>query len=842
MSECPSSQDLERFALGRMPQQQIEAVEAHLLACAVCAVTAQSLEVNTSWAHALRAAAPSPVQTPDLDMVHTIIEQVKQLGAWRGGDSSATKSLAGAGATSPANSSPGFDFLQAPEAAGELGRLGQFRVVEVLGEGGMGVVFRAEDTRLKRWVALKVMKPHLAARSNARQRFLREAQAAAAVSHDHIMAILHVDEDRGVPYLAMPLLEGEPLNERLKRDKKLPLAQVLQIGRELAEGIAAAHASGLVHRDIKPSNIWLEGRKDEEGRMKDEKGQSDSSFILPPSSFRVKLLDFGLARAAVDTDEFASDEIETSGTSLVAMQLTQEGAIVGTPAYMAPEQAQALPVDPRCDLFSLGCVLYQMSTGQLPFQGDDSLSTLLAVVNVTPKSPLEIDPEVPRDLSNLILRLLEKQPENRPASAREVADALAQMQRHYERRPWWRRPAVWVSVVAALLLGLALLPVLFRPAPVPAPPRQGDLLLHSADPALQLRLLRGGKEAALWQAGMPPLPLDAGDYDLELAQGPDTLRVSPNRVTIEAGKSSELNIQVFGQLRRYDGSAGPIWSVALLADGKALSACGDRSASLWDLNTGVELHVLKGHKSPVQCVAASGAGRLVVTGSGGKEAKPDFSLRLWEAATGKPAGVLAGHQGVVTGAAFFQDGVRLVSCSRDGNLLLWDTGTQQAVRKVGEHPTGINGLALSPDEQQILTAGSDNVLRLWDVATGRELAVLAGHGDPVRSVAFSPDGQRAVSGSWDGTVRVWDLNAGKELQRFEGHEGWVNAVAMAPDGQRVLSAGADKTVRLWDLVAGMEICRLEGHSAAVQSVVFTADGRQALSGSLDKTLRLWQLP
>src|SRR5262249_27187820 len=203
-------------------------------------------------------------------------------------------------------------FLGPPQEPGELGRLGAYRVLRVLGVGGMGIVFHAEDVQLRRAVALKCLLPALAATSQARQRFLREARAAAAIEHEHVVVIYQVGEDRGIPFLAMQLLQGESLEDRLRREPLLPASQVLRIGREIAVGLAAAHERGLIHRDIKPANVWLEG----------------------PQA-RVKLLDFGLARAVADD----------TGVS-------QAGTIVGTPAYMAPEQSRGDPVDARCDLFS----------------------------------------------------------------------------------------------------------------------------------------------------------------------------------------------------------------------------------------------------------------------------------------------------------------------------------------------------------------------------------------------------------------------------------------------------------------------------------------------------------
>jgi serine/threonine protein kinase len=277
-----------------------------------------------------------------------------------------------------------YDFLAPPQNPDELGRLGPYRVLKVLGAGGMGVVFEAEDAALERRVALKAMLPTLAASTSARQRFLREARAAAAIENERIVQIYHVGEDRGVPFLVMPLLKGESLESRINPDRRLPIDEVLRIGREIAEALAAAHERGLIHRDIKPANVWLEG-----------------------AGAHVRLLDFGLARAA-ETDA----------------PLTQQGSIVGTPAFMAPEQATGGALDRRCDLFSLGCVLYRICTGRLPFEGTSGVSILMAIVGTEPAAPLDVFAGVPDPLSRLIMQLLSKKPADRPASAHAVIEAL----------------------------------------------------------------------------------------------------------------------------------------------------------------------------------------------------------------------------------------------------------------------------------------------------------------------------------------------------------------------------------------------------------------------------------
>ncbi len=368
-------------------------------------------------------------------------------------------------------------LLAPPQQPEEIGRLGGYRVLQEVGRGGMGVVYQAEDARLKRAVALKAMLPALAARPNAAKRFLREAQATAAVEHDHIVRIYQVDEDRGVPFLAMELLKGEPLEERLKRDGKLPVAEALRVGREAAEGLAAAHDRGLIHRDVKPANVWLEG----------ERG-------------RVKILDFGLARAA------APDSA-----------LTQEGAIIGTPAYMAPEQARGEVVDARCDLFSLGVLLYRACTGRAPFEGTDAMSVLLNVTTHEPTPPIGIDPELPPALSELIMKLLEKDPARRPAGAREVVQTLQALERALAR----------AKEAGERTEAMPL------PAPQPAAPRRGRRRLVLAVAAV---VLLGGLIA--WgAAALIRVQTDQGDYVIRTDDPDFSFQVHGGTVTLHDAKT-----------------------------------------------------------------------------------------------------------------------------------------------------------------------------------------------------------------------------------------------------------------------------------------------------------------
>ncbi len=275
-------------------------------------------------------------------------------------------------------------FLRPTDRVDLLGTLGEYEVREVIGQGGMGIVLKAHEPALHRLVAIKVLAPALAGSATARKRFTREAQAAAAVCHDHVVPVHGVKEVDGLPYLVMQYVAGESLQQRLDRTGPLEVIDVVRIGQQTASGLAAAHAQGLIHRDIKPANLLLE-----DGLTK------------------VKITDFGLARMIDDVG------------------LTQTGVVAGTPEYMAPEQARGEPIDHRADLFSLGSVLYALCAGYSPFRGATALAVIRRVNDETPTPLRSLNPEVPAWLETLIRRLLAKHPDNRFQNAAEVADLLA---------------------------------------------------------------------------------------------------------------------------------------------------------------------------------------------------------------------------------------------------------------------------------------------------------------------------------------------------------------------------------------------------------------------------------
>lgn len=363
---CPTTERLAAALRNRHPGGGDAELAAHLAECPTCQKQLEALAGGSGWleakakAHtASTAAAPQPLMRAmqDLESHGSHPRDEPQ--------------------------PPKLDFLQPSDQPGVLGKFGPYEVIAHIASGGMGIVLKARDPALDRIVALKILSPTLAANALARARFVREARAAAAVVHDNVVPIYAVDESGGLPYLVMQFVKGRTLAERIRATGPLRLEEILRIGAQTAAGLAAAHAQGLIHRDVKPGNILLEN-----------------------SVERVKLTDFGLARAADD------------------IGLTRTGELAGTPEYMAPEQAGNGVVDHRADLFSFGSVLYAMCTGASPFKADSVLAIIRKVCDDQPPPVHEINPAMPRWLSDIVARLMAKAPAQRFQSAHEVRDQL----------------------------------------------------------------------------------------------------------------------------------------------------------------------------------------------------------------------------------------------------------------------------------------------------------------------------------------------------------------------------------------------------------------------------------
>jgi WD40 repeat protein/tRNA A-37 threonylcarbamoyl transferase component Bud32 len=801
---CPTDTVLERLLIGQVAAAEAEQLEAHVAGCSQCAAALARIPTDDPLVNALRETV-SLGPDEDKTLVDALIPCLKRL---RPVDPRETLAAPTSGADS--NSTP---LLGPAKTADELGRLGEYRILRALGAGGMGVVYRAEDPRLKRYVAVKAIRPDLVRRREIHDRFLREAQSAAKVEHENIVAVFHVGDERGVPFLVMPLLRGESLEQRLTRvGGSLPVDETLRIAREIASGLAAAHAHGLVHRDIKPSNIWIE--------------RTNEKQIC-----RVKILDFGLARAV------QGDEADAS----------QLGHLLGTPAYMAPEQARGEAVDHRADLFSLGCVVYQMATGQRPFAGNNFVKTLLAVALVEPTAPRIGNGQLPPALSDLIMSLLAKRPEGRPASAQAVVEEIERIEASRRPKPSRRR---WFLATGAAVAAAVALTFWIGSQPAPEPAKPGKVTFVYEEPDRRVTIQRVEQPAQTFDLkDGATLTLPAGDYVIRASMERPGRRLWPEHFSVKPNESAKLEFRLVGEIRRDEWASRSVWAVALSSckDGlRALSGSDDRTLRVWNVDREKESRLIGETTGPIYCLAVSSDGRRCLSGGGGRgrpgaDHSPDFSVRLWNLETGQLAQSFAGHESSITALAIAPGDKRFLSAGDDG-VFYWDVASPKPIFAAKAHgQEGIYGVTISPNGRHALSAGGDKNVVLWDLDTGKPLATWTGHTDKVCGVAFAPGATTAASSSYDGSVRLWDMKTGT-ARELRGHHGAVHCVAYSSDGKRLLSGGADGTVRLWDAESGKEIYRFEGHKDAVRSVAFAGDGRRALSGGKDRTVRLWELP
>ncbi len=865
---CPDPEQLGELLAGRLPEEEQATLAGHLDTCENCRKT---LEGMAGGDELVPGQGGSP-DAPRADQETALQDVMAQLKA----DGRKERSQA----DDAVDDTLSLDFLEPSDNPDHLGRFGPYEVTEVIGRGGMGVVLKAFDPRLHRFVAVKVLAPQLASHATARRRFEREAQAAAAVSHDHVITIHAVEEAAELPYLVMEYVSGVSLQERIDRGGPLYLKEILRIGAQVASGLAAAHAHGVIHRDIKPANILLENGVE-----------------------RVKITDFGLARAVDD------------------VTMTQTGVVAGTPQYMSPEQARGDPVDHRGDLFSLGSVLYVMCTGRPPFRAETTMGVIRRVCEEQPRLVREVDQELPEWLAEIIRKLMAKDPDERFQSAAEVADLLGQHLAHLQqpsvvprpprlpRRPREsagrsiKQPRLgrWlVAIVLLLVCALGMTEVTgvtkvseFVATVLRVRTPQGTLVVEVEDPQVTVDVEGDGETITLSGLGPHEIRLRPGTHQLRKTK--DGVSVGTEWVTVTRGGKQVVKIgfdaasaqpeaigptapsfgEITHEVRRFEGGhAAAITCVAVSADGhRLLSGSVDTTLRLWDIETGEEIRPLLGHTKVVHCVGLSADDRYALSSG------EDKAVRLWDLETGEQIRSFEGHRARVVGVAFSPDGRLAVSGSADygpkGDVILrlWDVESGRQLRSLPGHNHIVQGVAFSPDGHQVLAACAGvpgpKRIGLWDTETG-QLVRYFSERVGVTSVAFSPDGRRVISGNsgfvykYDRWVldpqrcllRLWDVETGREIRQFKGHSGPVNSVAFAPDGRYVLSGSGgrhggdgvfvetdDNTVRLWDAETGRELCRFNP-GQRVASVAFTPDGRFIVSGGGDgpPDLRLWELP
>jgi WD40 repeat protein len=796
----PTAGDLAAFVAGRANPVVSAEIERHLIDCSACCQAMLALHDDDAFVRGLRsaAAAPRPDFGPDASGIAARFAPTAQPTIPPFDD----ETLPGAQPSETAPAGVPAVLLDHP----------RYRVVRRLGDGGMGSVYLAEHRLMNRLVAIKLVRPELVRNPACVERFRREVQAAARLSHPNIVTAYDAEHVGDLHLLVMEYVPGMDLLRCVRERGPLPIAEACEYARQAALGLQHAADHGLVHRDIKPQNLML------------------------TQSGTVKILDFGLASFVVDRRD--------------ADGLTGDGAIMGTPDYIAPEQARdARRADIRADIYSLGCTLRYLLTGQVLRPDGTALEKIMAHVEQSAAPLAAMRADVPDELQDVLDRMTARRPEDRYQSPAEVAAALAP--RAMSGRPTTsagssvsrrqRHPAI-------VLVGIGLFGLLAWGAysVMRVVTDRGTLRIESTQD-VQVVLSQEGREVRILDvaSGSQVIRLPSGEYEASLRGGDVRMRLEQAGFTLERGGEAVVIVRPVppavpqpAELHKLAGHKEWVMGVAFAPHGRELAtAAADHTLKFWDPAAGGEARSIDAHGDDLRAVAYSADGLWIAT------AAHDEKIKLWDAATKELKHELPGHDGPVTSLAFDPTGAVLYSGGDDGAVRRWDVATHSAAGEPLRLMAAVSAVACSPDGSVVAAGGKDRNVTLCD-ARLQPIQTLSGHADEVRSLAFSHRGDLLASGSKDGTVRLWDVAARSFQAMLSPYEGRVYGVAFSPDDRWLAAGGGDwgwGSVRLWDVATRQPLTTLTGHTAFVHCVAFSPDGTLLATGAGDWSVRIWRL-